>query len=246
MTILIVDDEQAVRTGLQNMLELLFPGEFDFEEATGVQSGLQKIQTLRPDLVFLDIQMQDGTGLDLMTEVPNKSFELIFLTAYSDYAMDAFEHRATNYLLKPLNSKKLRIAVEQALENLKKEAELNYHNLQHALTGKRSERFPVPTLEGIEYVPNEKIVCVIADGNYFQIHLTDQKEPILVSKSLGYFEKRVQSKAFIRVHRSYIVNLNEVSSYLKSNRGFIRMTNGLEIPLSPQYKTVFLDEMENL
>ena len=240
MKLLIVDDEALVRQGTHDTLEALFPGQFEYAFAEGVADGREKIKAEKPNIVFLDVQMADGTGIDLLNSLDEKPFELIFLTAFSDYAVQAFEQQATNYLLKPLNSKKVRAAVEQAMEKLRSKAKLDYLTMQAAparpVQPATDARLSLPTQEGIRYMRFNQIRYVQADSSYSRFFVLDLPKPILVSKTLNHFKAQLMEQGFVQIHRSYIINLNMVESYLRTNRGFVRMDNGEELPLGASYK----------
>lgn len=244
MTILLIDDEHHVLTGLRDQLESLFPGEFIIYDADGVKAGLQKLREVRPDIVFLDVQMTDGTGFDFLEQVSGRSFEVIFLTAYQEYAVEAFQEQAAHYLLKPVSPVKLKKALLHALDILERKSVHRYVRAQRIGTGSVTERFQFPTMEGVQFLPFNEIAYVEAKGNYLElVRSAPKQQPILVSKPLRFFEAQMDPTIFVRVHRSYIVNATHIELYLKSNGGFVRMSTGDEVPVSQKYKHEFLQRI---
>jgi len=241
MNLLIIDDEPLVRQGIQQQVEQLFPSRFEIHTAHGVASGISQIESVRPSIVLLDVQMLDGTGFELLERVEDRNFALIFLTAFAEFAVQAFEEEATNYLLKPLSPVKLKRAINSALKAIEQQTAFDLYAAQNVHRRLSTERFTYPTSEGLSFLPYRDILYAKADGNYFRLFLHSATE--LVSKPLRFFETKMNPQAFMRIHRSYIINLNEVSSYLKTSGGFVRMSNGDELPLSSTYKGLFLERI---
>ena len=238
--VLLVDDEDIVRDGLKRQLERLFPGELKIAEASSVDDAIGVITEMEPDVVLLDIHLKDRSGFDVLEHFPSRSFGLIFVTAYDQYAIQAFDHFALSYLLKPVDPSKLAKAFERArdYQSSQSEPDLSLHEVAGRITG----RIPVPSTQGIRFLPYDEIHFVEAEGNYFTVHL-ENGESILVSKTMRYFEAMQAGTPFLRVHRSYIVNLSKVMEYVRTGGGYIRLIDGKELPLSDKYKRSFKEAM---
>ncbi|MGB0177237.1 MAG: LytR/AlgR family response regulator transcription factor [Owenweeksia sp.] len=244
MKLLIIDDEYRARKGLAGQLEKLFPGVFEMETARSVSEGIDMISTFKPELVFLDIKMEDGSGFDLLQEIPRKTFELIFTTAYEEFALKAFDHRASSYLLKPISPKKLSVAVENAIAVIENQQALNMlEYMKQMLSEKGPLAFKFPVTNGLRFVNADDVIYVKAEGNYFQVFLETDDKPLLVSKSLKYFEQQMDHH-FMRVHKSYIVNLMKIREFSRSSGGTLTLLNDYEVPLSSSYRNRFIKRVQ--
>ena len=185
------------------------------------------------DVVFLDVEMPYGNAFDLLDKVGDRQFETIFVTAYNNYAIDALNAHASYYLLKPISIDKLIEAVDYVQEIKQKENSLQnaiLKPLQTQVVGK----ITIPLQNGFEVLQMENILYCQADDNYTQIHLKVGKR--LVSKTLKYFEDSLVNNGFVRVHKSYLVNVNEITEYKKGKGGSIVLSSGKEIMVSPSRK----------
>lgn len=249
--ILIIDDEQRTRELIAKMIQ-----SFDLEVEVhpigeNVKSGLEAIDALKPDLVFLDIQMPDGTGFDLLKAVPNRQFGVIFITAHEEFAIKAIKFSALDYILKPVDPEELKEALENALENLpeagsvKEEVQAQYETLQHNIQPNQKRRLVLKTQESVHVVELENIIRCEADRNYTSFYLTGGKK-ILVSRTLKDYETMLTGHNFLRVQQSHLVNLNYVDRYDKGNGGAVVMKDGSEVPLSPAKRDIFFQILDNL
>jgi two-component system LytT family response regulator len=244
MNLLIIDDEYRSRMGLSNQVESLFPKTFSIAEATGVKDGLEKIKEFSPSIVLLDIHMDDGSGFDLLDALAVRSFQLIFTTAYDEHAIQAFEEDAISYLLKPVSPSKLSVVLKKAIEKVKHEASLKVlEEIAYPSTNLYRNRIKIPISNGVRFLNRDEIIFVKAEGNYFRIYLQSEEKSLLVSKTLRYFESQMDTKSFMRVHKSYVVNMNKIQEYSRSGGGTITLDKKYEVPVSPMYKEAFMEKV---
>ena len=239
----IVDDEINSSESLNTLLTKYCSGVEVVAIANGVEDGLHTIRQFNPDLVMLDIQMQDGTGFDLLKRIENPEFQLIFTTAFDEYAIKAFKFSAIDYLLKPIELEELEAAVERAKALQSSRMEKGSHEplIKNLLAYDRSNpRITISTEQALEILPVKDIVRLESDGNYTHFHLIDDRK-IVASKHLKHYDEMMIGQNFMRVHKSHIINLNYVTRYIKSEGGSIQMANGHEVPLSRRRKDLFLE-----
>ena len=238
---LIVDDELQSRLLIKALLLKDFP-QFMVEEADSVNSAKQKIAQFRPDLVFLDVQMRDETGFDLLDQVGAVNFGIIFTTAHSEYALKAFRYSAIDYLMKPIDSEEFTSAVSKALSRIKNQQSTSeqIEFLREVRSSRKTpDKLTVPTSEGFLFVNIKDILYCHAVGNYTEFHLAGQQK-IVSSYTLGYYDEILSSHHFFRVHRSYLVNLLHIRMYKRGEGGTIVMNDGNEIEISRNHKEAFL------
>lgn len=233
---LIVDDELSGREVLKTLIRKHCPELTLVAEASSVDEGCAKVGMA--DLVFLDIELPDGTGFDILDQAESKQFEVIFVTAYDQYGIQAIKASATDYLLKPVSVKELKAAVERVLiriaQNLKTEAgEIRADGLK---------RLMLPNAEGFAVIEVENIIRCTAQSNYTQFHLLNGKT-ILVSKTLREYETLLAESGFVRIHNSHIVNLTHVRSYVRGKGGYVIMSDGSYVDVSTRRKEAFLNAL---
>lgn len=237
----IVEDETASRTILKNYLEKYCPEVTLAGEATNIDEALALIRTTQPDLVFLDVEMPFGNAFDLLDQVGNRTFEVIFVTAYNKYALEALNEHASYYLMKPVAIDELIKAVDYVKAVKEKEQRIQEKGVltkPAALDGK----ITIPQQNGFEVLPVATILYCKADDNYTEMYLEDRV--ILVSKTLKYFEELLGDYPFIRIHKSYLVNVHAISRYKKGKGGSVVMTNGKELSVSAAKKKELLSYFE--
>ena len=232
MRTVIIDDETKARSALVNLLKKNCPDVTVIADADGVKSGCDTIRRNHPDLVFLDIQLKDGTGFDMLQEVAPINFKVIFSTAYNDYAIKAFKFSAVDYLLKPINAKELIDAVEKTKQMVQKENMEMKMNILLSNHQSHEKKIVFKTTDSF-YVANIKdIVRCEADGNYTNIHLNDGKK-ILISKSLKEFDDMFAGQGFFRVHQSHLINLSFLDRVKRGLRGGdVYMKDSSVIPIA--------------
>lgn len=235
---IIVDDESKGRSALRNLLTLIDDSVEVIAEAGSVAEGVSGIDNHEPDLVFLDIQMADGTGFDLLEKITFKDFQLVFITAHDEYALKAFRYSAIDYLTKPVDPDLLRNALQKVRENNKK-YDLNLK--LEALVQNRSkmQKLALPSLKGIELVKKEDIIRCESANNYTVFHLKSGRE-VVVTKTLKEFEEMLSPEGFFRVHQSHLVNLDGVVQFLKEDGGYALMEDGTKVEVSRRKKEAFL------
>ena len=234
---IIIEDEANSREILRNYLTK-YCSEVDLlGEASNIKEGLDLIQKSNPDLVFLDVEMPFGNAFDLLDKLPDRAFETVFVTAYNQYAMDALNHHAAYYLMKPINIDELIKAVDYVQEVKIKENALEGQVLR-ANSIKAEGKITLPQQDGFQVLEVGDIFFCKADDNYTEIYLEHKK--ILVSKTLKYFEDILKPYAFARIHKSYLVNVAEVVKYKKGKGGSVVLSNGKELSVSASKKSTLL------
>jgi len=238
----IIDDEQESRNTINNILTHYCDYVSIVGQAEGVSKGKELIMLKQPDLVFLDIQMADGTGFDLLEQLPKVEFRVIFVTAYNQYALKAIKYSALDYILKPIDPQQLIDAV-----NKFRMIESNFHVVAEqikTLFGYKSgfEKIALPTSEGLRFVKVEDIIRCESDNNYTNFFLKT-REKILVTKTLKDYEETLSDSNFIRIHQSHLINLTYVERYIKGEGGSVIMSDGSEVEVSRRRKEAFLDKM---
>lgn len=243
---LIIDDENRTRELIAKMIDSFGFDLETFPIGENVQSGIAAIESLRPDIVFLDIQMPDGTGFDLLKSVQNINFEVVFITAHEEFAIKAIKFSALDYLLKPIDPTELREATEKAMKAIEdKRYEQQFEALQNNIQPTQKKRLVLKTQESVHVVELEEIIRCEADRNYTSFFLTGGKK-ILVSKTLKDYEILLSSFHFLRVQQSHLINLNFVDRYDKGNGGSVVMKDGSQVPLSPAKRDIFFKILETL
>jgi two-component system LytT family response regulator len=243
---LIIDDENRTRELIAKMITSFG---FDIEAipaGENVQSGIKAIEEIKPDIVFLDIQMPDGTGFDVLKSVKEKNFEVVFITAHEEFAIKAIKFSALDYLLKPIDPMELKAAVEKAMKTInEKKEDSQFDALQNNIQPNQKRRLVLKTQESVYVVELDEIIRCEADRNYTSFFLSGGKK-ILVSKTLKEYETLLSSHNFLRVQQSHLINLDYVDRYDKGNGGSVVMKDGSEVPLSPAKREVFFKILENL
>ncbi|MCK0147641.1 LytTR family DNA-binding domain-containing protein [Arenibacter sp. F26102] len=211
---------------------------------TSVEEGSHAILALAPDLIFLDVQINDKTGFDLLEKVGKKDFEVIFTTAFDTYAVLAFKFSAVDYLLKPIDADDLIQALEKVNEKLdKKDFEKKVETLLSNLNKKDiHKRISIPTSEGLIFIEVSEIVRCQSDVNYTNIFLNGNKK-ITVSKTLKSFEALLSNCNFFRIHNSHLINLECISKYTKGKGGYVTLVDGTYLEVSTRRKEEFLKRL---
>ena len=235
---IIVEDEKTSRDILKNYLEKYCPNVTILGEAANVDEALILIRNNTLDLVFLDVEMPYGNAFDLLDKVGDRTFETVFVTAYNHYAIDALNAHASYYLMKPISIDELIKAVDYVVDIKTKEEALQDQVLipkTNIVNGK----ITIPQQDGFEVIDTATILYCKADDNYTEIFLNTNKKK-LVSKTLKYFEEALANSSFARVHKSYLVNVNEIIKYVKGKGGHVVLSNGKEVLVSASKKAQLL------
>jgi two-component system LytT family response regulator len=239
MNAIIIDDEQDARNVLRSMSEAYCPEITFLGEADGVQTGVLLIRQLKPDVVFLDIQMKDGTGFDLLDFFPNPSFYVVFSTAYDAFALKAFRYHAIDYLLKPLSLIEFMAAVDRLQWGTLVAQSPLIGSLKECYREKKLEKIAVSTSEGISLLLVEQILRMESDGSYTTFVMASG-EKVIASRGLKEFEDLLPESHFCRIHQSHLIQLRQVHKFLKEDGGYVVMSNGDKIPVSRRKKDAFL------
>lgn len=247
MKAIIIDDSPQARKLLRLMLQELVPTIELLTESENVPDGLKAIEEYNPDFIFLDIEMPGKSGIQLAEELVAKKTDcdVIFTTAYNDYAINAFRLAAIDYLLKPVQEKQLLEAVQKVAERKSmKQSYLRFNILTKNMNSEGNQTIAIPVQGGYEYVSLKEIEFLEADGSYVHLFTIDKKQKT-VSKNLKYFEQQLQHITnFVRVHRSFIINMEHIASFSRSGRGTILMKNNRSIDLARDRREVFLKSLE--
>lgn len=243
---LIIDDENRTRDLIAKMINSFGLNIEAFPIGENVQSGIKAIEEMSPDIVFLDIQMPDGTGFDVLKAVKNKNFEVVFITAHEEFAIKAIKFSALDYLLKPIDPMELRLAVEKSIKAVdEKHEDIQFDALQHNMQPNQKRRLVLKTQESVHVVELHEIIRCEADRNYTSFFLVGGKK-ILVSKTLKEYETLLSQHNFLRIQQSHLINLDYVDRYDKGNGGSVVMKDKSEVPLSPAKRDIFFKIIENL
>ncbi|WMI69427.1 LytTR family DNA-binding domain-containing protein [Mangrovimonas sp. YM274] len=235
---IIVEDEETSREILKNYLKKYCPNVEVLGEAANVEEALVLLRNQALDLVFLDVEMPYGNAFDLLDRVGDINFETVFVTAYNHYAIDALNAHASYYLMKPVSIDELIKAVDYVTEVKTKENALQDQVLVPKTNGING-KITIPQQDGFEVLNTADILYCKADDNYTEIFLGNNRKK-LVSKTLKYFEEALIGSSFVRVHKSYLVNINEVTKYVKGKGGSVVLSNGKEIMVSASKKSDLL------
>lgn len=242
---MILDDEARNAQLLTKMLAGYCPQVQVLATETDARKGLTMIRELQPQLLFLDIEMPHLNGFEMLKQLEPVQFEVIFVTAYSHYAVEAFEHHAIGYLTKPINTEKLISVVNTAADKIEQKAfNRNLFSLIES-SGKntQSQKIPLSTSNGLVFVKLADIMYCESNGNYTSFFLNDGKS-ILVSRQLGEYEKLLPDADFTRIHDKYIINLSYIREYIKGSGGDVVLENGKELPVASRRKDDFLSRFE--
>ena len=243
---IIIDDEPANIYILRKMLAEFCPHVNVVAEAKDGLQGIEVIRQNDPALDFLDIELPYGNAFDLLDKLMPVNFDIIFITAFSEYALKAFKYSALDYLLKPVNINELKIAVEKAEQrNAAKDINAQLHNLLENIKTKneRLHNIALPLKDGLIFVVVEDIFRCEASGSYTHI-VTRGNGTIVSSKSIREYEAMLPGDIFFRVHHSYIINLNEIKKYHRGRGGYVEMKDGTLIDVAVRRKEEFLSRFE--
>jgi two-component system LytT family response regulator len=244
---IIVDDEPAARASLELEIRLHCPEIKVIAEASSVLEGIKVIQA-NPgfELLFLDIQMADGSGFDLLQNVDTDQFKTIFTTAYSEYALRAIKFTPLDYLLKPIDAEELKAAVSKALRHQQTGIQEQIRRYMSQLAGTQANpRVALATAEGIHLYFVKNIVRCASDGNYTTVFFED-KSKLLVAKTLKDLESLLSPHQFERIHKSHLINLEHLRRYYNRFSGEVEMSDGAVLPVAQRKKTYLLDLLNGL
>jgi len=246
LRVVIVEDEIHSREALKSLLMEFCEGIEIAGMAADVETAVSLIKQTTPDLLFLDVELQTGTGFDVLDQLHEVNFEIVFTTAFEQYAVKAIKLSSLDYLLKPIDIEELQRAVEKA--SVKKDEVVQKQKLEALMSNLGSagkKKICLATSDGIEFINIQDIVYCEANGSYTNFHLTNGTT-ILVSKNLKEYETILSDQNFMRVHNSFLINLTEVKKFVKSEGGYILMKNNAQISISQKKRDEFLERMSSI
>ncbi len=246
----IVEDEKNSQELLKELITEYCDGVEVVDIAGNVAQGLEALDVHKPDILFLDIELPDGDGFQVLEKADYKGFDVIFTTAYDQYAMKAFKFSATDYLLKPVDIDELQAAVERiSQKHASGEAkpEVQEEKLDALIQNLRSmtqplKRIVLPTSNGFTVVNPDDIIRCESDRNYTFIFLTDGRK-ILVSRTIKEYDEMLRDNNFFRIHQSHLINLNFLKNYTRGRGGYVELTDGTVLDVSARRKSEFLKRM---
>ncbi len=247
MKALIIDNEEPLRTGLMGLIEAFCPEITQIVTADGVKSGVAAIHGHNPDLLFLDVEMDDGTGFDVLAQIGNPRFQLVFVTAHDQYALRAFQFSAIDYLLKPVQPDLLQASVQRAVGRIKNNDLLaQFQVLMQQMNPKKDieRKIVLKDQNATYFVKVSDILFCRAEGTYTQF-FTRQHDPILVSHNLKEYENLLEPMGFIRVHHSFLVNPSHIKMFDRKDGGALVLEGDHNIPVSQRKKDAVLKVLES-
>ncbi|MES2566491.1 MAG: LytTR family DNA-binding domain-containing protein [Bacteroidota bacterium] len=242
---LIIDDEIDGAEVLQFLIEQNCLNVNVLGLAHSVESAISGIKELKPDLVFMDIELPTGTGFDVLKATQELSYETIFITAYEHYAIKAFKTNAIDYLLKPVIIDELIAAIKKAEKRIAMFGKINHSNQIDSLVLNniiKHKKISIPSQEGILWIDVEEIVRFEAESNYTHVFIKNRRK-VMVAKTLKSFEDQLHNTTFCRVHSAHLINLNEVDRYIKGDGGNVILKDSSNIPISRSHKTELLTKL---
>lgn len=241
---IIIDDEKNGAEALQLLLEQNCPSINIIAIKHDAEEGIEAINTLKPHLVFLDIEMPTATGFDVLEATKGHQYEVIFTTAYQHYAIKALKAHAADYLLKPIDLDELILAVSNTEKRLSRLQQDISNNMQSAVLNiiNKNKKISIPTNEGVHVLSSDDIIYLESDSNYTHVFLKDGRK-LLISKTLKSMDEQLKDYHFCRVHSTYLVNLNEIERYIKGDGGHLILKNKTTIPVSRANKQDLLNKI---
>jgi two-component system LytT family response regulator len=240
---LIIDDEPYCCEALATLLEDIPEVEITAICHNGADA-LAAIQKYSPALVFLDVEMPKMNGFEMLEQLPQVNFEIIFTTSYDQYALKAIRFSAIDYLLKPVDEEELRTAIQKVIQRSQKpitqQLEILLQKIHQPSTP--INKIAMPTMEGLQMIPVDSIISCESDSNYTILQLKNSKK-LIVSRTLKEIEELLEEHSFVRVHRCYLANMNEVEKYVKGEGGYLVMSDGTTIDVARNKKEVLLKKL---
>lgn len=243
---IVIDDEAGARNSLINILNSYFNEKVEvIEEAGSAKEGYEKIKSLKPDLIFLDIEMPLENGFQLLNRFRHIDFSVVFVTAYDHYAIKAIKFSALDYILKPVDIDELEVTIDKfiRLKEKQEERDKKFEVLKENMQAEeKKKKIGIPDTAGMMFVELNEIIRCESDANYTKIFLQSGKR-VIASRTLGDYEEMFKEDEFYRIHRSHLINLNHISRFSKSDGGFVVMDDGSEVEISRRKKKGFLERI---
>ncbi len=239
LDVVLIDDETQARNALKYELREHFPDIKVLGEASSVQTGIELLKKVGPDIIFLDIRLTDGLGFDILKVLEHSNAKVIFTTAYSQYALQAIKFSALDYLLKPIGGEDLKAAIDKAqssnADNRRSfEAYLNNANVEVS-----KKKIAINTSDGIQLIALRQIVYCQSNGNYTKIHFINNKH-LISAKTLKSYDDLLSTSGFVRIHLSYLINLEHLTSYSNKDGGYVVLTDNQRLPVAQRKKAMLL------
>ena len=243
----IVDDEADAVNFIGSIIREYCPKLEVSGTANSAAEGIRMILEHQPELVFLDVEMPHGSGFDLLAQFPKKTFDVVFITAFNQYALKDIKFSAVDYILNPINIQEFIEAVDKVIEKRSHlfNQNIDYGALLENLKSTLPTKLAIPTTEGMESLNTKEIIRIEADRSYCWFYLRDQKKH-LVSRNLKEYQDLLSDRNFFRPHNSHLVNLEYVKKYVRQEGGYIEMTDGSQIPISRIKRDMFLQQMDRM
>jgi two-component system, LytTR family, response regulator len=244
---ILVDDEPRGITSLQKLLELNCPEVEIVAGCSSAEEAKEKINELQPQLIFLDIAMPGKTGFDLLKDISKINFEIIFVTAHNNYMVQAFHFSAVDYLLKPVEDELLVEAVKRAVKKIEEKSgnqqiETFLQNMQQK-NGSQKMKLCIPSLKGFQVIEIPDIIYCEASSNYTNFYFTN-RSLICASKPIHEYEELLQDCNFVRIHKSFLVNLEHIKEYIRGEGGSVILSGGQEVEVSRRKKDLLMTKMK--
>lgn len=242
ITAVLIDDDENLRIGMKALLERFAPNLNIIGEADSVVSGYEILDAIKPQVVFLDIQLNDGTGFDILEKLKEKNGEvktnIVFITAHEQYAIKAFRFSALDFLLKPVDPDDLQKVIEKIHAEIEKNNSFSHIDLLLENIRKKVDNFKRIALsnsDGIHLFEINDIIRCESEDNYTKFFIKNSK-PVLISKTLKEYEELLSEHGFERIHQSHLINLNYLKSYIKKDGGYVVMLDDSHLPISQRKK----------
>ena len=245
---IIVDDEKGCRDSLENFLTE-FPEITILAKVASIEQAQEAITELKPHLVFLDIEMPGGNGFELLEKFNPINFDIIFTTAYDQYAIKAIKYSALDYLLKPIDPQELKDSIHRFTSKKHDQNLINdkFKTLLNNISGETShQKIAIADGEGLNFIKIADIVRFQSDGSYTYMHTVKNNKPTLISKPIGDYQDMLANESFLRIHRSHLINLQYVTKYVKGEGGYAIMSDGSKVEVSRRKKAEFIEALSSL
>ncbi len=242
---IIVDDEVNCCEILATLLEKYCPQVKVVDICYSGETAVSAIIEMNPDIVFLDIEMPQMNGFELLEKLQMINFKLIFTTGYDQYAIKAIRFSALDYLLKPIDREELQIAIKKAIHSLETPTKQQFDVLLHKIhnPGNGGQKIALPTMEGLQLIAIDNIISCASDRNYTTLYLK-QKQKMVISRPLKEIEELLEDHSFLRVHNSYLVNLKEIEKYIRGEGGYLIMSDGSTVDISRSKKELLVSKLQ--
>lgn len=248
---ILIDDDINLRNGMKGLLQLYAPQIAIIGEADSVVSGVEAIESLRPQVVFLDIQLNDGTGFDILEKITSfngaPKSHIVFITAHEQYAIKAFRFSALDFLLKPVDPDELQKVIQKIKSEIEKNDSSSHIDLLLENIRKKVDNFKriaLSTSDGIHLFDVSDIIRCESEDNYTKFFIKNSK-PILISKTLKEYEELLAEHGFERIHQSHLINLSYLKSYIKKEGGYVIMADDSQLPISQRKKERLQDILKS-